>query len=65
VLGTHLGVAAANSAIAGDWNVLVRLEGIDVSKIPLDQVTPGIKKVPTDGNLIQTARAIGISLGDG
>ncbi len=65
VLATRLGVAAANSAIAGDWNVLVRLEGIDVSKIPLDQVTPGIKKVPTDGNLIQTARAIGISLGDG
>ena len=64
VLATRLGVAAAEAAIAGEWNVLVRLKGIEVTKIPLEQVTPGIKKVPVDGEMVRTARAIGICLGD-
>jgi len=64
VLATRLGVEAAQAAIEGDWNVLVRLRGIEVSRIPLDQATPGAKRVPPDGELVRTARAIGICLGD-
>lgn len=64
VLATRLGVAAAERAIAGEWGVMVSLQGGEIRAIPYDQVTPGSSNVPTDHELIHTARSIGISFGD-
>jgi len=64
VLATRFGVMAAQLAIKGVYNVMVRLQGQDVNYVPLEEVVRGTRRVPPDGQLVQTARAIGISFGD-
>lgn len=64
VLATRLGVAAAQQAIAGNWNVLVRLAGGSVTPVPFSELSGGIRRVPPDSELVHTARAIGISFGE-
>jgi 6-phosphofructokinase 1 len=43
---------------------MVSLDPPDVSAVPLGQALARIKKVEVDGDIVRTARALGISFGD-
>lgn len=64
VLATRFGVKAAELAIHGPHNVMVGLHGTSVDYVPMEKVIRDTRKVPPDGELVNAARAIGISFGD-
>lgn len=54
VLATRFGVAAMNAVHAGDFGIFVALRGTDIVKVPLSEVTAGIKTV--DENLYEMSK---------
>jgi len=64
VLATRFGGRAVELIMAGEFGQMVANRPPDIVSVPLDQVVGRIKQVPTDIDLIRTARAIGISFGD-
>jgi phosphofructokinase-like protein len=63
LLGTRFGVAAANLCARGEWGKMVALRGQEVISVPIADAVDHPKLVQVDGELVQTARAIGIELG--
>ena len=63
LLGTRFGVAAANLCARGEWGQMVALRGQDVVAVPISEAVDHPKLVPLDGELVRTARAVGIELG--
>jgi len=64
VLATRFGVAAANAAIEQNNGIMVCLQGWNVGTVKLEEAATKTKTVPPSCQLIQAARAIGISFGD-
>lgn len=64
VLATRFGVTAAKLALAQKYGIIVCLQGWQISSVKLERATTKTKNVPLDSQLIQAARAIGISFGD-
>lgn len=64
VLATRYGVMAAELALAGQHSLMVCLRGQDVEAVPLELVVRGTRRVPPEGQLVRTARALGICFGD-
>ncbi|GAV25518.1 6-phosphofructokinase [Carboxydothermus islandicus] len=64
ILATRFGVAAVNTWLQGNYNVMVALLGGRVTTVPLSEGIKKLKLVPVDSELIVTAKAIGISFGD-
>jgi 6-phosphofructokinase 1 len=64
MLATRFGRKAVELILAGDYGKVVAYRPPDVIAIPLADVVGHIKVVPLEGDLVQTARAIGICLGD-
>lgn len=64
LLGTRFGVKAVELAANNVFGVMVTLHGDVVGKIELKEAVKSIKVVPADHELINVARAVGISLGD-
>ncbi len=64
VLATCLGTACAKLLEDGVSNVMVAARGEGATPVPLESVVGKRKTVPLDHAWIQTARDIGISLGD-
>ena len=64
VLSTEFGVHAAQLIKAGVFGVTVALKGNEVSHNLLGEVAGVSKLVPTDHQLIKTAKSIGICFGD-
>jgi len=63
LLGTRFGVAAANLCARGQWGNMVALRGQQVIHVPIADAVDHPKLVPVDGEMVQTARAVGIELG--
>lgn len=63
LLGTRFGVQAANLCARGQWGRMVALRGQEVVDVPITDAVDHPKLVPLDGELVRTARAIGIELG--
>ena len=64
VLATRFGGKAVDLILAGDFGKMVAFHPPEIGAIPLADVVGKAKQVPLDSDLIATARAIGISLGD-
>jgi 6-phosphofructokinase 1 len=64
ILATQLGEAAVAAIQRGQFGVMVALRDGRVEPVPLDQVCGQYKTVPQDHPLIESARRLGISLGD-
>ncbi len=64
VLCTRMGGAAVRLAAQGRFGRMVTLNGGDVSDVALEQALARPRRVALDSDLIQTAREMGISLGD-
>ncbi len=64
LLALRFGAAAVRALEAGQTDVMVALDPPDVRYVPLAQATQRIKTVPLDGDVVLTARDLGISFGD-
>lgn len=64
ILATQLGVTAARLIAEGTYGVMVAIKGTDLVPVPLEKVAGKRKTVPLDHPMIQTARLIGLCLGD-
>jgi 6-phosphofructokinase 1 len=64
VLGTRFGAAAARLIRKGEFGRMVALVPPDVESVPIRDAIAKIKKVSLDCDTLQSAREIGISLGD-
>ena len=64
VLGTRYGQHAAELVQAGDFGKMVALKGADIVAVPISEALVEPKRVDPDGQLVATARAIGVCFGD-
>ena len=64
VLGTRFGAAAARLVAAGGFGQMVALQSPRVVAVPLAEAVGVLKRVPPDGELVATARGLGVSFGD-
>ena len=62
VLATRFGVEAVRLLDAGGYGQMVAYHGPHVDSVPLEDVVGKVKLVPRDGEHVETARALGISL---
>ena len=65
VLGTRMGVHAADLCARGAFGRLVVLSGTTIRSVPLADVRDGPRLVDRAGQLCATARAVGVELGEG
>ncbi|MGC3957273.1 MAG: 6-phosphofructokinase [Verrucomicrobiota bacterium] len=63
-LCSMFGATAVELIAAEDFGKMVAYQGQQVGAVPLSEAVGKLKTVKLDGNLIRTARALGISLGD-
>lgn len=64
LISLRFGAAAIRCVQAGDFNKLVVLQDNKLTSIPISDVANKMKSVPLDSDTVQTARDIGICLGD-
>jgi len=64
LLATRLGTAAAHYVSQGVFGVMIAARGEAAVPVPLEEVAGKRKTVPLDHPWIQTARDLGVSLGD-
>jgi 6-phosphofructokinase 1 len=63
ILGTRFGTTAVDLIARGGLGRMVALRGEVITDIPIADAITQLKTVPLDGDLIRTARSMGISLG--
>lgn len=63
-LCTRFGVAAVEAAALGQFGTMIASRGSVIGPVPLTDGVGRIRTVPVDGELVTSARAIGISFGD-
>ena len=64
LLSLRFGAAAVELARRGEWGSMVALDPPDVEGVPLEEAVSELKEVPVDGDVVRTARALGVSFGD-
>lgn len=64
ILAFRFGAAAVRCVVAGQFGVMVALQGNRICPVPLAEAVRTIKYVPLDSDLVRTARELGICLGD-
>jgi phosphofructokinase-like protein len=64
LLALRFGAAAVRAIAEGSFGVMVGLNGPTITRVPLEDVVGRPKNVPLDSDTVQTARELGISLGD-
>jgi 6-phosphofructokinase 1 len=64
VLATRFGGKAVELILDGEFGRMVANRPPDIISVPLDDVVGRTRLVPTDLDLVRTARALGISFGD-
>ena len=63
-LALRFGAAAVRCIREGSLGTMVALQGNKIRAVPLAEAVASIKRVPLDGDLVMTARQLGVSLGD-
>jgi phosphofructokinase-like protein len=64
LLALRFGAAAVKLVSEGSFGTMVALDPPDVLAVPLEDAIAEIKTVPLEGDVLQTARAMGICMGD-
>jgi 6-phosphofructokinase 1 len=64
VLGTRFGVAAVELMASGGFGRMVSLRGLEIASCDLEEAVHQLRNVPPDGQLVQSARDLGICFGD-
>jgi len=61
MLGTNFGACAVRALAAGETGKMVALQAGTIMTVPLSEACANIKTVPIDGQMVRSARDIGIS----
>src|SRR5687768_1721091 len=61
MLGTNFGACAVRALAGGETGKMVALQAGTIVTVPLSEACANIKTVPVDGQLVRTARDIGVS----
>lgn len=61
MLGTNFGACAVRALANGETGKMVALQAGEVVTVPISQALDAVKTVPVDGQLVRSARDIGIS----
>ncbi len=64
VLATRFGARAVELLLDGQFGTMVAFHPPDIQAVPLDKIVGRTKTIPIDFDVVRTARAMGISLGD-
>ena len=64
LLSLRFGAAAVRALDEGQENVMVALRPPAVNYVPLEDVASAMKMVPVEGDIVATARDLGVCLGD-
>ena len=64
VMALRFGAAAVRCVADGGFGMMVALDPPHVRPVPLEDALREAKRVPVDGDAVQTARALGVSFGD-
>lgn len=64
LIALRFGAAAVRALAEGQSGVMVALDPPNVRYVRLEEATRRMKTVPLEGDVIQTARDLGICLGD-
>jgi 6-phosphofructokinase 1 len=64
ILGTRFGVHAVELIADGRFGEMVSYQNYQVLGVPISHAVHKLKRVPTDGQMVATCRAVGISFGD-
>ena len=64
LISLRFGAAAVRLVAAGQFGTMVALHPPVVRAVPLEEAIARVKHVPIDGDVVQTARDMGISFGD-
>ena len=59
----HFGAIAVHSLARGEQGRMVALKSSTVVTVPIKEAVAAIKRITLDGQIVQTARDIGISFG--
>src|SRR5262249_2602156 len=65
ILATRFGKAAADLIARGDVGKMVALRGDDICAVPIRDAVSNPKYVDPEGQMVATARSLGVSFGDG
>ena len=65
MLATRFGARAVELVLEGTFDHMVAFRPPDIVAVPLEKVVGRTRTIPPDFDVLRTARAIGISLGDG
>ena len=63
ILASRYGVAAVEMATQGQFGMMASLQGTAISTVPIAVAIKELKTVPPEGELVQTARSLGMSFG--
>jgi 6-phosphofructokinase 1 len=63
-LATRFGTKAVELLLQGKTGFMVASHPPEIAAVPLEKIVGRTKKVPLDSDLLRTARAVGISVGD-
>lgn len=64
LISLRFGAAAIRAVQDRDYNKIVMLRDNKLTRVPIDEIANKMKPVPLDSETVQTARDIGICLGD-
>jgi 6-phosphofructokinase 1 len=64
MLATRFGARAVELLMEGKFGEMVAFRPPDIVSVPLDKVVGRTRNVPLDFDVVRTARAMGVSLGD-
>lgn len=64
VLATRFGSFAVELLLRGQFGTMTALSSPDIVAVPLEEVVGRTRNVPIGGDVVQTARRVGICLGD-
>ncbi|MEL7568169.1 MAG: ATP-dependent 6-phosphofructokinase [Dehalobacterium sp.] len=64
ILATRYGSAAVHALAREESAVMVCLKGQEVTTVPLQEAVKQLKRVPVEGDLVKTAKSVGISFGE-
>lgn len=64
ILATRFGARAVELLTAGEYGTMVAFHPPDIVSVPLEKIVGRTRTVPPDFDVVRTARAMGIAMGD-
>ena len=64
VLATRFGAYAVDALLRGESGVMAALKSPDIVSVSIEQIAGRTRTVPVNGDIVRTARHIGICFGD-